>query len=55
MKEVKDYEITRFEIGEDGEVSEINGRDRSQCRPCNDSIDDILSLEHSCCDIVSGG
>lgn len=56
MKEVKDYEIARFEAGQSGEGGEINeGRGRPQCRPCNDSVDDVPSLEHSCCVVVVGG
>lgn len=56
MKEIKDYEITRFETGEGGEGSEINEeRDRPQCRLCSDSVDDILLLKYSCCAIVVGG
>lgn len=56
MKEIKDYEITRFEAGQSGEGGEINeGRGRPQCRPCNDSVDDVPSLEHSCCVVVVGG
>lgn len=46
MKEIKDYEIARFEAGEGGEDGEIinGGRDKLQCRLCNDSVDDVPSL-----------